>query len=332
MTSTRLPISPPWIIALTAYYLGVTLLTHVHKLMGAGGVVLGIAIFSRPLRQILDRSLVNPWRLLNQEASHARQSEPLDHFDYRPLVVMCTVAVSLTLLEYYGGRNIFDGLVLRWAPSFVGHTYYDLASFVYWSGARALGYVGLPLLVVLFMPGERFRSYGTSTAGFWRHLWIYVLLFLVVLPQIVMVSTTRSFQHTYPFYKLAARSWLDFLTWEGLYAVQFLALEVFFRGFMLHALKKSMGAYTIFAMIVPYCMIHYNKPLAEVLGAVAAGIVLGTLSLSTGSIWCGVLIHISVAWTMDCLALIHIAGFPGNPRFFPHALLLKGSPLSRGVS
>ncbi len=99
--------------------------------------------------------------------------------------------------------------------------------------------------------------------------------------------------------------------------MQFFALEVFFRGFMLHALKRPMGAYAIFAMIVPYCMIHYHKPIAEVLGAVAAGTVLGTLSLHTGSIWCGVLIHVSVAWSMDSLALMHTVGSPGNPRLVP---------------
>ncbi len=48
---------------------------------------------------------------------------------------------------------------------------------------------------------------------------------------------------------------------------------------------------------------------------VAAGIVLGTLSLHTGSIWCGWLIHVSVALSMDWLAMLQTAGYPGNPRF-----------------
>ena len=64
-------------------------------------------------------------------------------------------------------------------------------------------------------------------------------------------------------------------------------------------------------------MIHYNKPLAEVFGAFVAAMVLGTLSLRTRSIWCGALIHITVAVTMDAFALAHTAGYPGNPRFVP---------------
>jgi membrane protease YdiL (CAAX protease family) len=58
-------------------------------------------------------------------------------------------------------------------------------------------------------------------------------------------------------------------------------------------------------MVVPYCMIHYGKPMPETLFAIVAGLVLGTLALRTKSIWLGVLIHISVALTMDILSLSH---------------------------
>jgi membrane protease YdiL (CAAX protease family) len=50
-------------------------------------------------------------------------------------------------------------------------------------------------------------------------------------------------------------------------------------------------------------MIHYGKPLPETLGAIGAGVILGTLAMRTRSIWGGVLIHIGVAITMDMLAL-----------------------------
>ena len=97
-----------------------------------------------------------------------------------------------------------------------------------------------------------------------------------------------------------------------MYAASFLALEFFFRGFILFSLKRVMGSYAIFVMIVPYCMIHFHKPVAEVVGAIFAGIVLGTLAMATRSIWFGVLIHISVAVSMDLLAIMHTTGFPGH--------------------
>ena len=145
-----------------------------------------------------------------------------------------------------------------------------------------------------------------------KHVWIYVALFAAILPVVVVASYTRPFLATYPFYKYAPRSWTDFFAWELMYGASFLALEFFFRGFLLVHAQAQMGAYAIFVMIVPYCMIHFHKPVAEVCGAIFAGIVLGTLAMATRSIWCGVLIHVSVAWTMDCLALCTRPAFPAR--------------------
>ena len=89
------------------------------------------------------------------------------------------------------------------------------------------------------MPGERMRDYHVSLRGFLKHLWIYVVLFLCVLPAVLYASTTTAFRHTYPFYRLANRSTFDLWGWECLYAAQFLSLEFFFRGFILKALRRA---------------------------------------------------------------------------------------------
>lgn len=306
--SDSVPVSHAGLLALVAYHLLATTVTHFHKAIGAGVYLVGLVIFMRPLTKLLDKYLVGSWLILNDEASKAREEDSPNAFDYRPLVVLCTAAVSLTLIEYFGSRNSIDAVV-RFGREFLGGYYKELVPLAYWSMARVIGYIIIPWLVVFVLPGERLRDYGLSVRGFTKHLWIYGILYLIVLPVLVMVSYTTAFQHTYPFYKMAARSWTDFFLWECFYGIQFFALEVFFRGFMIHPLKKPLGAYSIFVMALPYCMIHYNKPLAEVLGAVVAGIVLGTLSLRTGSIWCGVLVHVSVAVSMDILAMIQTTGF-----------------------
>ena len=306
----------PWAIFLGLFYLATAALTHHNKVAGALVLVCGLVAFHRPLGRLLGGTLLHSWRILNREARRERAAASLEgkdrDFDYRPLVVLSVSAVALTAIEYFGDRGTYSQFLNRFAPDFFQHRFYELSTYAYWTGFRLLGYVVIPWLSVLFMPGERIRDYGLTLKGAWKHTWIYLLLFLVVLPSVVMVSYTREFQHTYPFYKLASRSWFDYLSWEVLYALQFWALEVFFRGYMIHPLKRSLGSYAIFAMAVPYCMIHYHKPLAEVLGAVAAGVVLGTLSLRTGSIWCGVLIHVSVAWSMDGLSMAQTMGWPGR--------------------
>jgi membrane protease YdiL (CAAX protease family) len=50
-------------------------------------------------------------------------------------------------------------------------------------------------------------------------------------------------------------------------------------------------------------MIHFGKPPAETLSAIAAGIFLGWLSYKNGSIWLGLILHCTVAFSMDIFAL-----------------------------
>jgi len=307
----------PWILAgLAAYHVAANVVTHFHKAAGAGVFMLGIAIFGRTLLSLLDRYLVQTWRAIDDEATAERAAEPAaETFDYRPLLVLTTSAVVLTLIEYFGARYVYMGWIRERVAGLRHHRYYLLSTYAYWSGFRCCAYIAIPWLVLRLLRGLRLRDCGLSTRGVVKHLHVYGLLYLIILPPLVMASFTAPFQRTYPFYKLASRSWSDFLLWEALYGVQFVALEIFFRGFMLHPLKRSLGTHAIFAAALPYCMFHYNKPIAEVLGAAVAGIVLGTLSLRTRSIWCGAMIHISVAVTMDSLSLFHKAGYPGNPRY-----------------
>lgn len=242
------------------------------------------------------RFFLDTWRDINRE--YLSQPHP-DRFEWKVVVVLCVSAFSLTLMEYWGDRTTFLDLFPDRRAA-----YWDLKSFGYWSGCRFLGYAVIPALTVVCLPGERLAQYGLSFKGFFSHAWIYVVLFLFVAPMIVLVSFTEEFSTYYPFYEDAGRSHFDFWTWEALYALQFLSLEFFFRGFLLHALKRTMGAYAIFVMVVPYNMIHYGKPFLEANAAIVAGVILGTLALKTRSIWCGFLIHVSVAISMDLAALI----------------------------
>jgi len=132
----------------------------------------------------------------------------------------------------------------------------------------------------------------------------------VVVPAMLVVSSQPDFGNYYPFYKLASRSWFDFAIWESIYWLQFFSLELFFRGWILGALRKAMGAGAIFVMAVPYCMIHYGKPYLEANGAIVAGIVLGSLAMRTRSIYSGFLVHITVAFSMDFLALWRRGALP----------------------
>jgi uncharacterized protein len=243
------------------------------------------------------RWVVALWQEIHEELIDRSQ-----RFDWRALVMLLTVAVSLTLQEFWGDRGFYRRLdliplELRTGPD------WELWSFAWWAGWRVLGFLVIPAVVVLCMPGERLRDYGWSMRGFVRHLGLYLVLLLAVMPLVFIMAETKDFQRIYPFYKRANCSTFDFVAWEVLYSAQFLSLEFFFRGFMLFAARRSLGVHAIWVMVVPYCMIHYGKTLSETLGAIVAGLVLGTIALRTRSIWGGVFVHIVVAVTMDLLTV-----------------------------
>lgn len=265
--------------------------------IGAAVAELAFVLLDPKLRGWVRFLTVEQWRAIDAETE--RTPEERGATSWVVLVVLLLCAVSLTLQEYLGDRATFEQLL---APS-RGDPYLELEGFAWWSGWRVLGYLVLPAIAVACMPGQRIRDHHVSPSGLLRHLWIYVLMFSLILPAVIEASTTRQFRHTYPFYRWANRSAFDLWSWEALYAAQFVSLEFFFRGFLLSGLRKAFGANAIFVMIVPYCMIHYGKPLPETLGAIGAGVILGTLAMRTRSIWGGVLIHVGVAVTMDVLAL-----------------------------
>jgi uncharacterized protein len=262
------------------------------------------------MQRWLRRVFVETWEGINKRAADERARFP--GFDTRVPLVLVLAAFVLVFQEYYGDRPNFDAYI---GDYFQTSRYYALGGFAWWAGAKVVGYFVVPAIAVWGLLRGRLRDYGLSTRGMAKHVWIYAALFAAILPVVIIASYSKPFLATYPFYKAAARSWTDFVAWELMYAASFVALEFFFRGFLLFTLERQMGAYAIFVMIVPYCMIHFHKPVAEVCGAVFAGIVLGTLAMATRSIWCGVLIHISVAWTMDLLAMWHTTGFPGSGGF-----------------
>ncbi len=232
---------------------------------------------------------------------------------------MVIVALVLTMQEYYGGRDSFEHLVKPWLRELeaAGHRFIALAryeelwGYVWWAGCRVVGYVFVPFsLWKLLFPHDRLRDMGLRITGLRQHLWIYGLCLGFVVPAMLLVASQPDFGTYYPFYKLSSRSIWDFALWESMYWLQFLALEMFFRGWILGALRRSMGAAAIFAMAVPYCMIHYGKPYLEANGAIVAGIVLGSLAMRTRSIYLGFLVHITVAFSMDFLALFKRGALP----------------------
>ena len=225
--------------------------------------------------------------------------DPPGRFDWRVPASLVLCALVLVFEEYAGDRDVFSSLFAQHALS----PDYELWSYLWWAGSKVLGYGVVPL-VALRLGRVPWREAYLGLGQLRPHLALYGALYVCVAPVLVVASYTPAFLSTYPFYRQATRSVGDLLGWELAYAATFVALEVFFRGVLLGLLRRSLGGYAVFVVMVPYCMIHFGKPVAETVAAIIAGIVLGTLAMKSRSIWGGVLVHIGVAWTMDALALL----------------------------
>jgi len=230
------------------------------------------------------------------------------------MIICVCVAVSLTLIKYLGDYKFMLALLQNiglagWANSFdeamTMNSNSSLYRLLYWAGNVIFFYIVPPVILIKFVFKEKFSEYGLKFSGAFRDYKLYLLMLCVMIPLVVFFSRTQSFQERYPFYDIQKGEsfYPNFIIWEIFYFVQFFALEFFFRGFMLHGTKQKFGFYSVFVMTIPYCMIHYGKPFPETIAAIIAGIVLGTLSLKSRSIWLGVAIHYSVAITMDLCSL-----------------------------
>ncbi len=244
------------------------------------------------------------WQALDHESQTTRHQSP-STYDHRPWMALVVGTLCLVLIEYVGYPSHFRSVVQRFqGVAEIQHSpWWELYQFAWWSGWRWLGFFLLPALSLRIM-GQSLRDHGLRSGSISQHLGIYLLCYAAVALGILVVAQSSSFLSYYPFYRYASRSWVDLIAWELLYALQFFSLEFFFRGYWLNACRQRLGSYAIIVTVVPYCMIHFGKPVLETIAAIPAGIVLGTLALKTRSIWGGVVLHIAVAVTMDITALL----------------------------
>jgi membrane protease YdiL (CAAX protease family) len=235
----------------------------------------------------------------------------------RKILFICIyVAFSLTIIHYFMDVSFTIGFLKSISAQALASRFESLMytspraqlwRLAWWAALIIKLYFIVPALFIKLVFRERLREYGLRLGGAFKDVKLYFMMLCVMIPLVLYFSTTKSFQARYPFYDLKPGEPMfpDFLIWEVLYFLQFFSLEFFFRGFMVHGLKNRFGFYSIFIMTIPYCMIHFGKPLPETIAAIIAGIVLGVLSLKSRSILLGVLIHYSVAITMDLCALWH---------------------------
>jgi hypothetical protein len=176
---------------------------------------------------------------------------------------------------------------------------------------NALGFVtGLvPLLLLHQLTRARSGFYGLSLKTWDARPYAWLLLLIV--PLVTIASFEPGFQAYYPMYKpnqVAATlhwpTWVPPLVYELVYGLDFINVELLFRGFLVIGLSQYLGRNGVLLMACAYCFLHFGKPWGECVSSVFGGYLLGVLAFETRNIWGGILLHITLAWGMELAAYL----------------------------
>lgn len=233
--------------------------------------------------------------------------------DARAVFALVYAAAGLTCIAYFKSPEYLAAILGSTSFAPIGErammpTDNNLYLLIWWVIVSVTFYFFVPAAVVRFIQKRPLGEIGLSFKLERGFLSLLAQCTFVMLPLVYLMSLTSGFAAKYPFlqvYDDAPYLSTTLLIWELAYFLQFFGLEFFFRGFLVHSLKPSLGFYSILAMTVPYTMIHFGKPMAETFSAVIAGIFLGWLSYRNGNIWVGLVLHCLVAFSMDILALFN---------------------------
>lgn len=163
----------------------------------------------------------------------------------------------------------------------------------------------LPLVVFWYLTDrQRQPLYGFSSSKL--NLKPYLTLLLLMLPLVLWVSFQEDFLRRYPTYHPARDNSDNFIshfwTYELFYGLDFVGTEFFYRGFMVMALARYLGAGSIMPMVAVYTFMHFGKPMGEAIGSFFGGAILGVLAYYSRSIYGGIIVHVGVAYLMEFAA------------------------------
>ena len=190
--------------------------------------------------------------------------------------------------------------------------YYGMLPYVYWAISSIVLRVLVPIAIIVWVLHSRPIDFGYRLRGVTSHAWLYLLMFVAMIPLVAAASFTPAFQAKYPLFFNPEGGWTQFVLYQLAYGIQFVGVEAFFRGYMTFGLYPRFGYLAVFIMVIPYTMVHFGKPPLEVFMAIPAGLLLGYLALKTRSWVFGAALHWTVAITMDLMAIAHRGGIGGS--------------------
>ena len=223
--------------------------------------------------------------------------------DWKVKILLLSVPVILLVYIYHGMDRAFG----RYFSHLSNYYYFDIYRYAYHFLATFILLFLSPLIIVKLVFKEKLKDYGLSLGdkkyGF---RFTVIAIPLIVTPIIFLGSRMPEIRAVYPLSKLVQDNVSVFLVYEFSYILlYYVGWEFFFRGYMLFGLREKFGdTYAILLQLIPYCLLHFNKPESEFVGSIVLGIVLGYLALRTRSILYPFIIHSYIGFFTDLFITI----------------------------
>jgi hypothetical protein len=222
--------------------------------------------------------------------------------DRQTVFVLTAAALLVILHRNLGSRRLFRREL---APLF-DETWRGVLEWGWWFGMQGLlGFV-VPVLCLLLLFKRRPQEIGLGLGDWQLALTLAGLYLPLVVVGTWVLSDGSAFQFAYPHYQPAARDWRFFAIYEALFLFYWMGWEYLWRGFVLFGTAHTFGLYAIVVQMVPFALLHFNKPLPEALLSIPGGLALGALVWRCRSFWIAVPLHAAQMFILDFWCTLRI--------------------------
>jgi membrane protease YdiL (CAAX protease family) len=208
---------------------------------------------------------------------------------WKPTVILLSAPVLLLAWKYGCTAEGF---------AYTANTSSNWAVAYFLGGFVLLGMIPALMVKVLFR--ERLSDYGVRI-GIPGRTWGTLALLAPVFVLIAYLSTgDPQIRIKYPINHQAGTSTEAFALHAALNLLYYLGWEFYFRGFLLHGLRGSVGdANAVLIQVLASALVHIGSPAAEAFGSILGGLLWGALALCTRSLLAGLGQHFLLGVALD---------------------------------
>jgi hypothetical protein len=227
----------------------------------------------------------------------------------RQLVIVLVAAVVLLFIQIHvGGRGFYWNHV---ADS-IAPSSRSLGAWAWWFSWQGVTGFAIPALVLL-AGFRRTPAQAGLGLGDWRLALTIALAYLpVALVGTWILSSGSAFQEQYPHLTEAAHDWRIFVAYEALFLLYWVGWEYLWRGFVLFGTAPALGPAAIVVQMVPFALLHFEKPPVEAYLSIVGGLALGALVWRCRSFWIAIPIHAFQMLALDLWSTLRVRSRAGG--------------------